>query len=65
MVNTVLCTIFAESFAIMSDAIEAGKKPADVATGFLKEHWKVPRSTRWWPASRTAAPRLVFRAVHR
>jgi glutamine synthetase len=41
MVNTVLCTIFAESFAMMSDAIEAGKKPADVATEFLKEHWKV------------------------
>jgi len=41
MVNTVLCTIFAESFAMMSDAIEAGKKPADVAKEFLKEHWKV------------------------
>merc|ERR1712021_240625 len=41
MVNTVLCTIFAESFAMMSDAIEAGKKPTDVATEFLKEHWKV------------------------
>lgn len=36
-----MCTIFAESFAMMSDAIEAGKKPADVAKEFLKEHWKV------------------------
>jgi len=41
MVNTVLCTIFAESFGLMSDAIEAGKKPADIASGFLNDHWKV------------------------
>merc|ERR1719198_92440 len=40
MVNTVLCTIFADSFAAMSAEIEAGKKPADVAASFLNEHWK-------------------------
>jgi glutamine synthetase len=40
MVNTVLCTIFADSFAEMSKQIEAGKKPAEVAAGFLKDHWK-------------------------
>jgi len=40
MVNTVLCTIFADSFAAMSAEIEAGKKPADVAAGYLKEHWR-------------------------
>merc|ERR1719482_285591 len=25
----------------MSEAIEAGKKPAEVASAYLKEHWKV------------------------
>jgi len=41
MVNTVLCTIFAEAFANVSDAIEAGGKPADIAAGLLEKHWKV------------------------
>jgi len=41
MVNTVLCTIFAESFAMMSDAIEKGAKPADVAKKMLDENWQV------------------------
>jgi len=41
MVNTVLCTIFAESFALMSDAIEKGEKPTAVATKMLDEHWRV------------------------
>ena len=40
MVNTVLCTIFADSFAEMSKQIEGGKKPAEVASAFLKDHWK-------------------------
>jgi len=40
MVNTVLCSIFADSSAEMSKQIEGGKKPAEVAIGFLKEHWK-------------------------
>ena len=31
MVNTVLCSIFADSFAEMSKQIEGGKKPAEVA----------------------------------
>ena len=41
MVNTVLCTTFAEVFSQFSDAIEAGAKPADVAAAALDEHWKV------------------------
>jgi len=41
MVNTVLCTIIADSFAAFSDQIEAGKSPADVAAAALDEHWKV------------------------
>jgi len=41
MVNTVLCSIFAEQFAAFSDAIEAGAKPIDVAAAALDEHWKV------------------------
>merc|ERR1719446_323603 len=41
MVNTVLCTIFAESFATFADQIEKGAKPADVAAAALEEHWKV------------------------
>jgi glutamine synthetase len=40
MVNTVLCSIFADSFAEMSRQIEGGKQPAEVATSFLKTHWK-------------------------
>jgi len=41
MVNVVLCTIFAESFAMMSDAIEKGETPAAVATRMLDDHWRV------------------------
>jgi glutamine synthetase len=41
MVNTVLCTIFAESFAAFSDAIEKGAKPAEVAAQALDDHWRV------------------------
>jgi glutamine synthetase len=41
MVNTVLCTIFAEAFAEFSTKIEGGAKPTDVAAAALKEHWRV------------------------
>jgi glutamine synthetase len=41
MVNVVLCSIFAESFAMMSDAIEGGAKPADVAKSMLDSNWQV------------------------
>jgi glutamine synthetase len=41
MVNTVLCTAIAESMATFSAAIEAGKKPLDVAAAALDEHWRV------------------------
>merc|ERR1719395_384196 len=41
MVNTVLCTIFAESFATFSDAIEKGGKASDIAADALEKHWKV------------------------
>ena len=41
MVNTVLCTIFAESFATFSDKIEGGAKAEDVAAAALEDHWKV------------------------
>jgi len=41
MINTVLCTAIAESFAEFSAAIEAGKKPAEVAAEALTKHWKV------------------------
>jgi len=41
MVNTVLCTIWAEAFANVSDQIEAGGKATDIAAGLLEEHWKV------------------------
>jgi len=40
MINTVLCTILADSFAAFSDAIEAGQKPVDVAAAALDTHWK-------------------------
>ena len=40
MVNTVLCSIFADSFAEMSKQIEGGKDGKDVAISFLKDHWK-------------------------
>jgi len=41
MVNTVLCTIFAESFANFSDQLEKGAKAEDVAAKALEDHWKV------------------------
>merc|ERR1712110_776606 len=41
MVNTVLCAMWADSFASFSDAIERGAKPADVASSAFNEHWKV------------------------
>ena len=41
LVNTVLCTIWAESFAAFSDQIEKGAKPTEVAAKALDEHWKV------------------------
>jgi len=40
MVNTVLCTIFADAFAKVSTAIEAGEKPGAVAAKLLNDHWK-------------------------
>merc|ERR1719253_1618218 len=41
MVNTVLCTIFAESFAHFSKAFEGGASPASVAKAALDEHSRV------------------------
>mmetsp|Transcript_20871 Transcript_20871/g.53836 ORF Transcript_20871/g.53836 Transcript_20871/m.53836 type:complete len:696 (-) Transcript_20871:78-2165(-) len=41
LVNTVLMTICAEAFKEFADAIEGGKKPSEVASAALKEHWKV------------------------
>lgn len=41
MVNTVLCTIFADAFSKVSDQIEAGKKPTDIAIELLEKHWRV------------------------
>jgi len=41
MVNTVLCTIFADAFSRVSTEIEAGKKATDVAAALLDKHWKV------------------------
>merc|ERR1712228_247830 len=35
------CTIFAESFATFSDAIEKGATPIDVASEALDAHWRV------------------------
>jgi len=41
MVNTVLCTTFAEAFAEFSTKLEGGAKVGDVAAAALDEHWKV------------------------
>merc|ERR1719502_1753647 len=41
MVNTVLCTIFAEAFGKFADAIEGGATPQKVASDALDAHWKV------------------------
>ena len=52
MVNTVLCTIFAESFATFSDAIEATQdRKARRALKRLRAHyargWGLAVRTRW------------------
>merc|ERR1719183_3035633 len=41
LVNTILNTICAEAFKEFADKIEAGAKPADVASEALNKHWKV------------------------
>jgi glutamine synthetase len=41
LVNTVLCSIWADSFAFFADQIEAGKSPAEVAAEALQKHWRV------------------------
>jgi len=41
MINTVLCTILAESFSNFSAKIEAGEAPQKVSADALNEHWKV------------------------
>merc|ERR1712232_208952 len=41
LVNTVLNTITADAFKSFADAIEAGKKPQDVASEALNGSWKV------------------------
>lgn len=41
LVNTVLQTVCAEAFKEFADAIEGGKKPSEVASAALKQHWKV------------------------
>jgi len=41
LVNTVLCSIWADSFAYFADQIEAGKSPVDVAAEALDKHWRV------------------------
>lgn len=41
MVNTVLNTIVASKFAEFSDAMDAGKKPDEVAREALMKHWRV------------------------
>lgn len=40
LVNTVLNTLTAEGFKIISDRVEAGEKPTDVARELLKKHFK-------------------------
>jgi len=41
MVNTVLCSIWAEAFAEMSSKIEKGATPHEVAKATLNEHWDI------------------------
>jgi len=41
LINTVLNTLSADGFRIISDRVEAGEKIADVARDLLKTHWKV------------------------
>jgi len=63
MVNTVLCTIFAESFANFSEQIEKGAKAEDVAAKALEDHWRVifngNGSSEEWPIE--AGKRGVWR----
>ena len=40
MVNTVLCSIFADAFSNFSDQLEKGAKPAEVAATLLDSHWR-------------------------
>jgi glutamine synthetase len=40
MVNTVLCSIFADAFSNFSDQLEKGAKPVDVAATLLDSHWR-------------------------
>jgi len=41
MVNTVLCSIWAESFGYLANQIEAGKTPSEAAAQVLEDHWRV------------------------
>jgi glutamine synthetase len=41
MVNTALCSAIAESFNSFAEAIEAGRKPLEVSSSALKEHWNI------------------------
>jgi glutamine synthetase len=41
LINTVLNTLTAEGFKLISERVEAGEKATDVARELLKKHWKV------------------------
>ena len=41
MVNTVLATITADGFKLISDRCEAGEAPLAVARDLLKKHWRI------------------------
>jgi len=41
LVNTVLCTIIAESLGTFADKVEGGASPEAVAAEMLESHWKV------------------------
>ena len=60
MVNTVLCTIFAESFAFFSEQIEGGKKPADVAATASGAAPPSIASEKWRNESAMMEQRTVF-----
>ena len=57
MVNTVLCTIIADKFNFICEKVEAGNKPADVASQLLNKHWNVIFNgngyTAEWPIEAT------------
>jgi len=63
MINTVLCTAIAESFAAFADEIAAGATPHAVASKALEDHWKVVFNgngySEEWPVE--AAKRGVWR----